>query len=131
MKKTILMIMMIFICFLLVACNDVKVDKKTHAMQERDLYCIKVSSLPQTRDYTLRDESAYEIYDYFKKLKTEYYSNENDLNGITYIITIEYENGDIKTLYHSAYLIGTEDSWYKIKNYKQQEFEKILEKLSK
>lgn len=132
MKKVVLIAMTIFVCILFIACNDVKLDKKTHVLQEqeRKLVCIKLSSLPETNEYTFSGEAANEIYEYLANLKTEYYSSNNDLNGITYVISIEYDNGDLKTLYHFSYLIGTDDGWYKIKNYEEQEFENLIKKLA-
>ncbi len=131
MKRILSVTIALFLYVLLVACNKAEVDKKTHPIGNREVVGIKISSLPETRIYALGGEEAEEIYNYLTNLETEYYSTNNDLNGLTYVIVIEYNNGDKKTLYHSSYLLGTSDGWYKIKNYKELEFEKILEKFDK
>lgn len=130
MKRNVLVTVALFLCVLLVACSEIGFDKKTHSINDQEVIGIKISSLPETREYALSGKDADVIYNYLENLETEYYAENNDLNGITYVIEIKYSNGEEKTVYHSSYLLGTSDGWYKIKNYKEQEFEKLLKKFN-
>ena len=103
-------------------------------LKGRDAKNITVSSLPAGYNYAFDGEKADAIVSYLTglSLTADFPENPNEYAGMTWVIFIEYENGDTETVYHFGNMfIGTEESpWYRMKSDEAIQFESLLERLS-
>ena len=95
---------------------------------------IFVSSFPEGYEYLFNGEQAKAITDYLSnlKLQKDFEENPNDYGGMTWDISIEYENGDILTVHHFGNMfIRLENGiWYKMNFEEASYFSILLEELN-
>ena len=94
---------------------------------------VNVSSLPEGYDYTFTDKNAQAIVDYLSNISLSTNLSVEDpgqLNGMTWVIRLVYENGDTVTLYDLGKFIHGEDhKWYEMTYEESQEFSNLIWKL--
>lgn len=96
---------------------------------------VSVKSLPTGYDYSFSENDAKAIYDYFSELTlVENFSETPDeYDGMTWVVSIEYENGEIDTLYHFGNMFFRTEggSWYKMKYEEASQLDELLNELNK
>ena len=96
---------------------------------------VKVSSLPEGYDYSFTDENAQAVVDYLSNISLSTNLSVEDpgqLNGMTWVIKLNYENGDTVTLYDLGKFIHGEDrKWYEMTYEESQELSNLIWKLGK
>lgn len=116
-------------------CGKDKGDSSLLVPRKDDVINVTVSSLPEEYNYSFSEDDADAIVDYLSGLNliSDFQENPDAYNGMTWVITIEYENGDTVTVYHFGNMFIRTDSgsWYKM-NYKEaSRFDKLLDELNK
>ena len=95
---------------------------------------IDVSSLPEGRNYSFCGEDVNAITDYLSSLSliSEFEENPDKYDGMTWIITLEYENGDTLDIYHfgNMFIRSQSGSWYKMTYEEASRFDALLYELS-
>lgn len=96
---------------------------------------VKVSSLPQGYDYSFTGDKAQAVVDYLSGLSLSSELSVQDpgqLNGMLWVIRLDYENGDTITLYDSGKFIhGEEHKWYEMPYEESQGLSELIWKLGK
>ena len=96
---------------------------------------VKVSSLPEGYDYSFTDENAQSVVDYLSNISLSTNLSVEDpgqLDGMTWVIRLVYENGDTVTLYDlGKFIHGTDRKWYEMTYEESQEFSNLVWKLGK
>ena len=96
---------------------------------------VKVTSLPEGYDYSFTDKNAQAVVDYLSNISLSTNLSVEDpgqLNGMTWVIKLNYENGDTVTLYDLGKFIHGEDhKWYEMTYEESQEFSNLVWKLGK
>ena len=96
---------------------------------------VKVSSLPEGYDYSFTDENAQSVVDYLSNISLSTNLSVEDpgqLNGMTWVIKLNYENGDTVTLYDLGKFIHGEDrKWYEMTYEESQELSNLIWKLGR
>ena len=103
-------------------------------LAEGNVIKIDVSSLPEGYNYSFDGEEAKEIIDYLSNLnlQSNFEENPNEYTGMTWVISLEYENGDILTIYHfgNMFIRAEKGTWYKMTYEEASCFEILLEELN-
>ena len=115
MKKLIALIIALVSVCVLVGCSFVAVEGGV-LLKDGHVTTISITSLPEGYEYTFKGEDAKSIIDYLQNLNLTPYSKSNDYNGMAWIISIEYETGEIVRVCHSCNkLISADDGpWYEM-----------------
>lgn len=94
---------------------------------------VKVSSLPEGYDYSFTDENAQAVVDYLSNISLSTNLSVEDpgqLGGMTWVIKLNYENGDTVTLYDlGKFIHGTDRKWYEMTYEESQELSNLIWKL--
>jgi hypothetical protein len=94
---------------------------------------VKVSSLPEGYDYSFTDENAQSVVDYLSNISLSTNLSVEDpgqLDGMTWVIRLVYENGDTVTLYDlGKFIHGTDRKWYEMTYEESQELSNLIWKL--
>lgn len=135
MKKILTNLLITILCFLLFAgCG--RADQENNGqplLPSKDgVIGIEVSSLPETESYSFSGDDADKIIDYLSGLNLTSYSEDDVYYGMTWVIAVEYENGDVVTVYHFGnFLIRADNGpWYEMKYREAEQFDALLEKLN-
>ena len=134
MKKFISLIICFIMLIALIGCarsNTNKLGLNTDGVKSAS-----VSSLPSVRKgYIFDGEKAEKLVNYLTglDLKSKFSENPDEYDGMTWVITIEYENGDTAVVDHfgNTFVKNGDGQWFKM-NYKQAEqLDTLLGELSK
>ena len=120
MRKLIALLLALVCVFAFAGCSTT-VEGKSVLLKEGNIESISVSTLPESDEYIFADVDADKIINYISELKlTSFFSeNPDDYVGRAWVISLEYEDGNVLTIYHFGMFIRTEDSpWYKM-NYEE------------
>ena len=133
--KKLLTIALVFLCvFGMVVCRQQSQQVQgNQLLAEGNVIKIDVSSLPEGYNYSFDGEDAKEIIDYLSNLnlQSNFEENPNEYAGMTWVIFLEYDNGDELTVYHFGKFIRTEKgSWYKITYDEANRFDTLLDELN-
>ena len=94
---------------------------------------VKVTSLPEGYDYSFTDKNAQAVVDYLSNISLSTNLSVEDpgqLNGMTWVIKLNYENGDTVTLYDlGKFIHGTDRKWYEMTYEESQELSNLIWKL--
>ena len=103
-------------------CSDRKDNASLLAAGKDGIKNVSVSSLPEGYNYSFSKDDADAIIDYLSDLNLifDFEENPNEYAGMTWVISLEYENGDIVMVYHFGNMFIRADSgpWYKM-NYEE------------
>ena len=104
-------------------------------LAEGNVVKIDVSTLPDGYNYSFDRESAKEIigYLYNLNLQSDFKENPNEYAGMTWVISLEYENGDALTIYHfgNKFIRSEKGSWYKMTYEEANRFGALLNELNR
>ena len=91
---------------------------------------IDVSSLPEGYNDSFSGENANAIMNYLSNLTLErnFEENPNEYGGMTWVISLHYEDGDIFTIYHFGNMFIRFDNgpWYKMTYAEASRFDALL-----
>ena len=134
--KKIIAIVLICICMLgIVGCSQQPQQVQGgQLLAEGNVINIDVSSLPEGYNYSFSGADAKSIVDYLSTLNLEsnFEENPNEYAGMTWVISLKYENGDTLTIYHSGnmFIRANGGSWYKMTYDEASRFDTLLDELN-
>ena len=94
-----------------------------------DITGIHVTSSPKGYDYSFTGGKAQEIVDYLTSLNliVNFPENPEDYDGMTWIITVIYDNKETLNIYHDGMFISTlNGTWYKMSYEEASRFDHII-----
>ena len=101
---------------------------------EGNVINVKVSSLPEQYNYSFHGEDAKAIIDYLTNLSLESQFEEDPdvYAGMTWVISLEYDDGDVLNVYHfgNTFIRSEKGSWYKMNYDEASRFDTLLDELS-
>ena len=111
-------------------CGKDKGDQTSLSLEKDGIVNIKVSSFPGEYNHSFSEDDADIIVDYLSgwKLISEFAEDPDVYAGMTWEILIEYENGDIVTVYYFGNMFIRTDSgpWYKMNYDEAKRFDTFL-----
>ena len=110
MKRLLIMILALAICLpILSGCSLPELD-------ENSIKRISVTSSPEGYEYSFKGDDAQAIVDYLESLHLTPFSGINSEDGMAWVISIEHENGEVTTVYHSCnkYIMAEDGSLYEM-----------------
>ena len=134
--KKLLTIALAFLCVLgMVGCSQQPQQVQgNQLLAEGNVIKIDVSSLPEGYNYSFDGDDAKEIIDYLSNLNllSKFEENPNEYTGMTWVIFLEYENGDELTVYHfgNMFIRAEKGSWYKMTFEEASHFDTLLNELN-
>lgn len=134
--KKLLIITLAFLCVLsMVGCSQQHQQVKgNQLLAEGNIVKIDVSSLPERYNYSFSGEDAKAIVDYLSDLNldSKFEENPNEYTGMTWVISLKYENGDVLKVYHfgNMFISSENGSWYKMTYDEASRFDMLLDELS-
>ena len=135
MRKLLAILLAIFCVLGIVGCSQQSQQVQVNQLlAEGNVIKIDVSSLPEGYNYSFNGENAKEIIGYLSSLNLQcnFEENPNEYTGMTWVITLEYENGDILTIYHfgNMFIRSEKGSWYKMTYEEASHFGVLLNELN-
>jgi len=130
--KKLLAIVLISACVLSsVGCSQQ--PQGSELLAEGNVVSADVSSLPEGYSYSFGGEDAKAIVDYLSALTLDssFRENPNEYGGMTWVISLGYENGDTLTIYHfgNMFIRSENGSWYKMTYKEASRFDALLNEL--
>lgn len=134
MKKAIFAVFIIVCLAALTACSLATAKGRT-LLAEGKVKTVSVSSLPKQYDYSYTGEEAQAIVDYISDLNliTVFFEDPNTLYGMSWIITVEYDDGNVIKICNFGRFMRSEiadNRWYKINNDEASRFGSLLDELN-
>ena len=90
-----------------------------------------VSSLPPAGNYAFSADAAKPLVDYLSSLELtcDFDEDPDTYGGRTWVIALEYQNGEKQTVYHFGNLFLRVDggSWYKMDYEAAERFDRLME----
>lgn len=134
--KKLITIVLVLICVLsIVGCSIQQQQvQDDQLLAEGNVIKIDVSSLPEGYNYTFDGEDAKAITEYLSNLNldSKFEENPNEYSGMTWVISLEYDNGEILTVYHfgNMFIRSEKGSWYRMTYDEASRFDALLNELS-
>ena len=104
------------------------------APDEGNIINVEVSSLPERYNYSFSGENAKAIRNYLSNLNLErdFEENPNEYGGLTWVISLEYDDGKVLQIYHfgNMFIRAEGGPWYKMTHEEAQRFEELLDELT-
>ena len=95
---------------------------------------VVVSSAQEGNNYTFKGSAAKDVVDYFANLNliTDFDEDPNEHGGMTWTVTISYNDGTIETIYHfgNMFVRRESGSWYKMNYDEATQFDSLLTDLN-
>ena len=133
--KKIIAIVLVCICVLgIVGCSQQPQQVQGgQLLAKGKVINIDISSLPGGYNYSFSGKDAKAILDYLSTLNLEsnFEENPNEYTGMTWVISLKYENGDVLTIYHfgNMFIRVKGGSWYKMTYDEASRFDTLLDEL--
>ena len=134
--KKLITIVLVLICVLgIVGCSIQQQQvQDDQLLAEGNVIKIDVSSLPEGYNYTFDGEDAKAITEYLSNLNLDsnFEENPNEYDGMTWVISLEYDNGEILTVCHfgNMFIRSEKGSWYRMTYDEASRFDALLNELS-
>ena len=134
--EKIIAIILVLICVLgIVGCSQQPQQVRgSQLLAEGNVVNIDVSSLPEGYNYSFSGADAKAIIDYLSTLNLEsnFEENPNEYYGMTWVISLKYENGDALTIYHfgNMFIRTEKGSWYKMTYDEANRFDTLFDELN-
>ena len=129
MKKYIAAILVLCYALSLVGCADTTIYG-AELFEETHIERIAVTSLPEGYDYSFVGEDTDAIAQYLAglTLTSDFSENPNEYCGMTWVISVGYENGDITTIYHfgNMFIRADDGPWYRMDYDEAIKFDALL-----
>ena len=116
MKRLIKLVLTFVFLLGMFACS--KQTKGNLLLSDSNVSKVHISSLPEEYVYSFNEEKAEKVLDYLKKLNldSKFEENPDSHIGMTWVIIIEYDNGNVLTVYHfgNMFIRFDDGEWYKM-----------------
>lgn len=111
-----------------------KSPKEYTILQENESVAkVHVFSLPEAYDYTFDEADAQEIAEYLRGLTliSDFNENPDEYYGMTWVLEVEYENGESGTVcqFSNMFIRTDHGKWYKTVHSEAVELDALIEKL--
>ena len=135
MKKFIAVVLMCICVLGVIGCNQQPQQVQgNQLLVEGNVVKIDVSSLPEGYNYSFSGEDAKAIIDYLStlSLESEFEENPNEYTGMTWVISLEYDDGDALQIYHfgNMFIRVKGGLWYKMTDEEGNRFDILLNELN-
>ena len=132
--KRLVMVAFVFIClFTIVGCSQK--TKGAQLLKKGNVVNISVSSLPEEYNYIFNSEDSKKIIDYISDLNLEskFEEDPNVYTGMTWVISIKYDDNETLTLYHfgNMFIRSENGSWFKMNYDEASRLDTLLNELNK
>lgn len=113
-------IALLLICvFTTIGCSQQPNQVQSNQLlPEGNVVNVEISTLPEGYNYSFSGEDAKAIADYLHELSLDsnFDENPNEYTGMTYVISLEHDNGNVLTVYHfgNMFIRAENGSWYKM-----------------
>ena len=137
MKRTLSILLVLFLV-IFSGCSNA-ISQRTTAeggplLRDGNVKRIYVSSLPDGYNYSFKGGDAEKIIDYLSDLTLieQFDENPNEYEGLTWVISLEYEEGDALQIYHfgNMFIRVKGGSWYRMTYDEAIYFEALLDELN-
>lgn len=147
MKRLVALVAVFAFLLLLVGCQETEIQSTetsrdnvsnqvsgSQLLIEGNVIKCDVSSLPENYNYSFKGESVKKIVDYLSSLNlnSDIEKNPNDYyGGITWRITLKYENGEALNIYHNAneFICAENGTWFKMTYEEAGRFDELLDEI--
>ena len=132
MKKLITLILVLAFALTVVGGSSVTAEGAA-LLKSGEVGKVTVTSQPEYYNYSFSGDDAKAIVDYISGLHliADFSENPDVYGGMTWVISIEYEDGDVLTVYHFGNFIRTAGgSWYKMTYEEASRFDVLLNELN-
>ena len=141
MKKTITILLAAVMLLSLSACfggcdnrqsavGDHQQSQRTKLLEADEVKSVSVTSLPESYRHSFGGEDAQAIADYLANLNllADFKEDPDEYDGMTWVISLEYENGNVETVYHLGNMfVRTEHGpWYRMADGEARRFDDLL-----
>ena len=135
MRKLLTILLTIFCMLGIVGCSQQSLQVQgSQLLAEGNVIKIDISSLPEGYNYSFKGNDAKEILDYLSNLNLQrnFKENPNEYSGMTWVISLEYENGDVLKVYHfgNMFICSENGPWYRMTHNEAARFDALLDELS-
>ncbi len=130
MKRAMSAALVLFCVLGLVGCGKQQQIKGKQLLAESTVTTVTVASEPTGYLYSFVGEDAKMIVDYLYELRLAETENPWRM-GMSWAISLEYDDGTALTVYHCGEYIVVEKNWYKITNDDGSRFDTLLSELTK
>ena len=135
MKKQLAILLVIFCVLGMAGCNNQSQKLQgDQLLAEGNVVKINISSLPERYNYCFNGKDTKAIMDYLSALNLDnkFVENPDAYGGMTWVIALEYENGDILKIYHlgNMFIRSEKGSWYKITYEETNSLDALLNELN-
>ena len=93
-----------------------------------------MTSLPEGYAYSFSGEDAKAIIDYLSNLNLEenFKENPDGYTGMTWVVSLKYDNGDVSTVYHfgNMFIKVENGPWYLMTYDEASRFGRLLSELN-
>ena len=134
MKQLMATVLAVLCVFVIVGCSQQSQQVKgNQLLAEGHVINVDVSSR-LGYNYSFGGEDAKVLVDYLSdlNLNSKFEENPNEYVGMTWVISLEYENGDVLKVYHfgNMFIRSENGSWYKMTYDEASRFHTLLDELS-
>lgn len=102
--------------------------------KEDGIIGITVSSLPKGYDYSFSGDDVDVIVEYLSNINliSDFSENHDVYFGSTWVISLQYDNGDVVTVRHSGnkFIQTNNGPWYKMNYDEANRFDSLLDELN-
>lgn len=135
MKKLLVFILALACGLGLIGCgNQPKQAENGKLLQDGNVANIAVASLPEGYAHSFGKDDAKAIVDYLSNLNLDdkFKENPSEYAGMTWVITLEYDNGDVLTIYHfgNMFIKAENSPWYRMNYEEAIRFDSLLNELN-
>lgn len=103
-------------------------------LKDSDIHSVTVSSYPKEYSYSFSGDDVNEFTDYLfgLTLDADLEDNPNDYFGVTWVILLEYDNGETSSLYHfgNKFIRSDDSRWYEMTDDEASKLEDLLNRAS-
>lgn len=120
--------------FVISACGGDMDEPFALLPKEDGIIEITVSSLPEGYDYSFSGDDVDVIVEYLSSINliSDFSENPNEYHGAVWVISLQYDNGDVITVHHmgNKFIKTNNGPWYKMNYDEANRFESLLDELN-
>ena len=133
MKRTIIFLALVLCLLFLASCGAP--EKADVFLDGGEVRAVEVSSMPHGYSYSFSGSEAERVVDYISALHLEssFTEDPNVYTGMTWVVDIEYADGDTDTVYMfgNTFIRKGDSDWLKMEYKEAEGFSELLESLDK
>ena len=133
MRKITALVLALVLTVCICGCNE-HLPQKPKLLKADNIKSVSVTSLPKGYAYSFDGEDAKAVADYLSKLSLipEFKEDPDHYVGMTWVVSVEYEDGDIILIYHFAnmFIRANDGPWYQMVYEEANRFGTLLNELN-